>query len=117
MNKMIKLRETVSGGFIFRLVKKDNAFAAIAFKGNKVVGPMEGGDADDVWRQLHDAVARENPLFIRYSSARARFLHFFPDGFSGAQYLDSERAYKLAAKGMLDKAAPLASVADGAHFG
>ena len=93
-----------------RLVQTANAFVGLAIKGGEIKAREER------WRRLttsggaiHDAASRLNPLFIGYSSARARFLHFFPDGFSGAPYVDRERAYKLAAKDMLDKAAPLAT--------
>ena len=114
---MKTIRETKSGDMTLRLVQTANAFVGLAIKGGEIKAREEGADAEDVWRRVHDAAARLNPLFIGYSSARARFLRFFADGFSGAPYVEMERAYNLAAKEMLDKAAPLAGVAGGANLG
>ena len=61
-----------------------NAFVGPAIKGSEIKAREDGPDADDVWRRIHDTAARLNPLFVGYSRARARFLRFFADGFSGA---------------------------------
>jgi hypothetical protein len=97
------IRETKSGDVTLRLVQTANAFVGLAIKAGEIKAREDGADSDDVWRRIHDAASRLNPLFIGYSSARARFLHFFPDGFSGARYVEMERAYKLVAKNMLDE--------------
>jgi hypothetical protein len=110
------IRETKTGNTTLRLVQTTNAFVGLAIKGGEIKAREEGPDSDDVWRRVHDAASRLNPLFIGYSSARARFLRFFPDGFSGARYVEMERAYKLVAKNMLDEAAPLAGVTSGANL-
>jgi hypothetical protein len=109
--------ETKSSDITLRLVQTANAFVGLAIKGQEIKAREDGADADDVWRRIHDAAARLNPLFIGYSSARARFLHFFPEGFAGAAYLGGERDYKLKAKETLDKAAPLVAVETDAQFG
>jgi hypothetical protein len=110
------IRETKSGDVTLRLVQTANAFVGLAIKAGEIKAREDGADSDDVWRRIHDAASRLNPLFIGYSSARARFLHFFPDGFSGARYVEMERAYKLVAKNMLDEVAPLAGVTSGANL-
>ena len=114
---MKKLRETTIDGLTLRLVQTDKTFAAIVIKGSEIKAREDGEDADDVWRRIHDAAARLNPLFIGYSSASARFLHFFPEGFAGARYVEMERAYKLLAKKVLDEAAPLERVEHAAGMG
>jgi hypothetical protein len=68
---------------------------------------IEGTDADDVWRRLHDEAGKANPRYFGFDGARARFLHFFPDGFHSTDYMSRERNYKLDAKAKLDSNAPL----------
>jgi hypothetical protein len=102
---MKTLRETKSADKTLRLVQTANAFVGLAIEGNEIKAREDGADAEDVWRRIHDAANRLNPLFIGYSSARARFLHFFPDGFLGPDYLHRERDYKWDAKTKLEKAA------------
>ena len=60
-----------------------NAFVGLAIKDGEIKAREEGADSDDVWRRVHDAASRLNPLFIDYPSARARFLHFLPRRFRG----------------------------------
>jgi hypothetical protein len=114
---MKTLRETKSGDMTLRLVQTASGFVGLVIKTQEIKAREDGADADDVWRRIHDAAARLNPLFIGYSSARARFLHFFRDGFADADYVAKERQYKVDAKTILEKAAPLASVESGADFG
>ena len=109
--------ETKFGNLTLRLRKTPTGFGAVAIKNGEVKAREDGNNADDVWRRIHDAATRLNPLFIGYSSARARFLHFFPDGFAGADYTGTERDYKVAAKALLDRTAPLAEAARGEGFG
>ena len=78
---------------------------------------IEGDNADDVWRQLHDDAGKSDPKYFGFDGARNRFLKFFPNGFHSDGYASQERDYKLAAKAKLDKAAPLDKVVDGKGFG
>ena len=68
---------------------------------------IEGADADDVWRQLHDEAGKAHPKYFGFDGARGRFLRFFPNGFHSAGYVEAEREYKIAAKSKLDTTAPL----------
>lgn len=111
------LRKAKLGHLQLRLEKTDAAIIGLALDGKEIRVQEEGQNADDVWRRLHDAAARLNPLFIGYSSARARFLHFFPDGFPSERYVSSEREYKLQAKALLEASAPLDAVNSQDHFG
>ena len=111
------IRETKSGDMTLRLVQTANAFVGLAIKGGEIKAREEGADSDDVWRRVHDAASRLNPLFIGYSSARARFLHFFPEGFSTHTMSIRSASTSRDAKTMLEKAAPLAAVESGAKFG
>ena len=111
------VRETRLGSLRLRLEKTDVGFVGLALEGREIKVREEGQNSDDVWRRLHDAAARLNPLFIGYSSARARFRRFFPDGFAGDHYVEMERGYKWRAKELLEASAPLVAVAVGRNFG
>ncbi|TIQ33098.1 MAG: hypothetical protein E5X48_25155 [Mesorhizobium sp.] len=114
---MKTIREATVGKATLRLVQTQKGYSGVVFLGGKRKALEEGDDADDVWRRIHDAAVRSNPHFFGYDGARARFLHFFPQGFEGADYSGHERAYKLKAKAKLDEGAPLADAANGGGFG
>lgn len=114
---MKTIRETKSGDMTLRLVQTGMPLSGLPSKAARSRLESRAPTPRTYGGRVHDAAARLNPLFIGYSSARARFLRFFADGFSGAPYVEMERAYNLAAKEMLDKAAPLAGVAGGANLG
>ncbi len=93
---------------VLRLVEKDGAFVGVIIGqdgGRKVM--IEGDVADDVRRRLHDEAGKANPKYFGFNGARARFLHFFPNGFQSEGFASEERDYKVAAKAKLDLAAPL----------
>ena len=96
------------GDLSLRLVEKDRAFIGLIFAadGSKKA-QIDGADADDVWRRLHDEAGKANPKYFGFEGARARFLRFFPNGFHSAGYANAERGYKIAAKQRLDQTAPL----------
>lgn len=100
-----------------RLVEKDRAFIGVIFAtdGTKKA-QIEGADADDVWRRLHDAAGKANPKYFGFSGARARFLHWFAGGFGSPNYLAEERSYKLDAKHKLDLV-PVEEAATGSGYG
>jgi len=91
-----------------RLVEKDSAFIGLIFDADGVrKAQIEGADADDVWRRLHDEAGKANPKYFGFDGARARFLRFFPNGFYSANYTERERDYKGDAKAKLDGTVPL----------
>ncbi|SRR5713101_3494361 len=100
-----------------RLVQKDHAFIGLLSDTKSIKAQIEGADADDVWRRLHDEAAKANPKYFGFDGARNRFLHFFRNGFYSADYAGEERDYKVAAKHKLDAVAPLEQAASGAGFG
>lgn len=101
-----------------RLVERDKAFIGVIFdaKGAKKA-QIEGTDADDVWRRLHDEAAKANPRYFGFDGARERFLRFFPNGFHPKGYTDAERDYKVAAKKRLEETAPLAQAVSASGLG
>jgi hypothetical protein len=111
-----KLKETTAGDAVLRLFKESGAYKGAVIVG-KTVKVLEGTDADDVWRRMHDEVAKSNPKYLGFDGARNRFLHFFPDGYSSIDYPKRERGYKLNAKSKLDETAPLEEAAVGSGFG
>jgi hypothetical protein len=111
-----RLREAKLDGLTLVLVEKNGKFIGAIFGGKNKV-EIEGVDADDVWRRLHDEAARANPKYFGFDGARARFLHFFPNGFHSRGFAHMEGDYKRAAKAKLDAAVPLEDAATGSGFG
>jgi hypothetical protein len=110
---MRTIRTGAVGDLSLRLVERDKAFIGVIFdaKGAKKA-QVEGTDADDVWRRLHDEAGKAHPKYFGFDGARARFLRFFPKGFHSAGYTNAERDYKVAAKQRLDATAPRTCCAD-----
>lgn len=113
MSKAVTIRTGLLGKKSLRLVSKDGRFFGLA-EGKMCV---EGDNADDVWRQLHDDAGKSDPKYFGYDGARNRFLKFFPNGFHSNGYASQERDYKIAAKAKLDETAPLERAVDGQGFG
>lgn len=113
MSKAETIRSARLGKKELRLVRMQGRFFGLS-DGRIVV---EGDDAEDVWRQLHDEAGKSNPKYFGFDGARKRFLKFFPNGFQTAEYVEKERDYKLAAKKRLDETVPLEKAADGKGFG
>ena len=106
------VRQGTLGKRNLRLVEKDGHFYGLV-DGQKCV---DGPEADDVWRQLHDDAGKADPRYFGYAGARSRFLKFFPNGFHSDGFSSQERNYKLAAKRNLDASAPLAHAMSGSGF-
>jgi hypothetical protein len=111
-----RIREAKLDKLTLVLAAKDGKFIGAIFGGKNKV-EIEGADADDVWRRLHDEAARANPKYFGFDGARARFLHFFPNGFHSRGFAHMEGDYKHAAKDKLDAAVPLEEAATGSGFG
>ncbi len=115
---MKTIKKTNSGKNELRLVDMGKAFVGLAVSANdKIVAHVEGSDADDVWRRLHDEAAKSGAAYIGFEGARNRFLHFFPNGFRSAGFVSQERQYKLNAKAKLEQSAPLEKAATGTGLG
>jgi hypothetical protein len=113
---MKSIREAKLGDLTLRLVEKNRRFIGIIIHGS-IKAQVEGDNADDVWRRLHDEAAKANPRYAGFDGARNRFLHWFAGGFQSPNYLALERGYKLAAKTKLDAVVPLERAATGSGFG
>lgn len=101
--------EKMRGRTLFRVRKTGEVFKGVAIRdGQFVFPPIEDASEAEVWRLLDLALGRIHPHYIGFDGAKARFLHFFRQGFAGAGYCGEERAYKLDAKKKLDDALPLA---------
>jgi hypothetical protein len=111
--KVETVRKSNLGTTELRLVKNASWFHGLA-DGKPIV---EGEDADDVWRRLHDEAAKKNPKYFGYDDARIRFLSYFPGGFYSTEYESAERNYKLDAKTRLDSEAPVDRAAEEGGFG
>jgi hypothetical protein len=96
-----------------RLAKQGSEFFGLA--DGKVI--VQGVDADDVWRRLHDEAGKSNPKYFGFDGAINRFLRFFPNGFHSPAFDSQERTYKLDAKAKLDKTVPLNSALTESGYG
>lgn len=118
MGTIRTIRTGKVGDLSLRLVEKDRAFIGLIFAAdNSRKVQIEGTDADDVWRRLHDEAGKANPKYFGFDGARARFLRFFPNGFHSAGYTSTERDYKVAAKQRLDDTAPIERAVSGSGLG
>jgi hypothetical protein len=113
MTKAETMRTGTLGKKALRLVKKDGRFFGLS----DGIVCIEGENAVEVWRQLHDDAGKGDPKYFGYSGARARFLRFFPNGFHSDGYVAEERNYKVAAKAKLDETVTLDKAIDGAGYG
>lgn len=99
-------------------MEKDRAFIGLIFAADSSKKTqIEGIDANDVWRRLHDEAVKANPKYVGFDGARNRFLHWFAGGFRSPEYLRNERNYKLDAKSKLDAKIPLEDAVRGSGFG
>jgi hypothetical protein len=114
---MERVREATVGIATVRLLKESGMFKGVVILKNRVEAREEGEDLDEVWRRLHDEAARLNPSFYGFDGARARFLHFFPQGFNTPTYFKQERDYKVQAKERLDANVPLENALNGSGYG
>jgi hypothetical protein len=113
MSRAETVRTGKAGKKELRLVRKDARFFGLA----DGIRCVEGEDAEDVWRRLHDDAGKSDPRYFGFDGARARFLHFFPNGFHSKGYTERERDYKLKAKAKLSAGAPLEKAIDGSGYG
>jgi len=115
---MVKtIREAKLGKIELRLVEKDGRYFGVANGPNGYRVQVEGGTADEAWRLLHDEAGKGSANYFGFDGARARLLHFFPNGFHSAGYEDEERNYKVKAKTALDRGAPVEAAASGSGYG
>ena len=122
-----RIRDGRLGKVDLRLLDVDGVLHGVADENGKLIARLreEDGETEDhLWTRLHDEVAKRGVSYFGYDGARARFLKYFPGGFSSDGYVGDgsskgtgERAYKLRAKVMLDQVAPLEAAANGSGFG
>lgn len=114
---MRTIREGQYKGAIIRLLERAGSYTGVVIAENGVKARIDGEDADDIWRQLHDKVATASPSFFGFDGACSRFLKIFPEGFGDPSYQERERDYKFAAHERLTEQITLESAATGTGFG
>ena len=107
------IRTGTLGKVDLRLAQEGQEFFGIS--DGKII--VQGGDADDVWRRLHDEAGKSDPKYFGFDGAINRFLKFFPNGFNSPGFDSQERAYKISAKVKLERAVPLVSALEGSGHG
>lgn len=101
------IREATRGKLLLRLVEMKGKYVGVVIGSKGREALLEGDDPDELWQRLEQAAARSGKGYVGFSGARLRFLHFFPEGFSGPHYRVEERDYKIKAKEKLDATLPL----------
>lgn len=98
---MQTVRTQQVGKAAVRLVRTGAGFAAVAFEGDKRIGPFEDTDPERAWATVIRELAKISPSYFGYDGATARFLRLFPEGFTGAAFGARERDYKIEARQLL----------------
>lgn len=111
------IREGSLGKITLRLLQSGTEYIGVTIEAGRATQQTSGPDADAVWAELHAKLTREGPNWFGYAGAKARFLHWFADGFASAAYLRDERNYKLKAKADLEKTTPVEEAANGSGHG
>lgn len=101
------IREQAFGKAAVRLVQTQTGLKALVLSGGKVAQSFDGMDADKLWAAAVAAVGKSAPGFWGYADAIQRFRNIFADGFSNADYISSERAYKATAAKFIGEHLPL----------
>lgn len=115
---METVREEKLGNLTLRIVRAKVGYSGVVVSQTKGrLALFQGNDPAELWRRLEQEAARSDRDYVGFAGARARFLHFFPQGFATPLYVKEERDYKLAAKRKLDTTVPLAQAANGSGFG
>ena len=105
---MRTIREATHGKVRLRLLAVASGYLG-AVIGDKTgrTSRIEGADADDVWQRLLVEAGKADASYFGFDGAKARFAHFFPQGFDTPHFGSKERDYKLKAKRLLDATLPL----------
>jgi hypothetical protein len=104
---MQTIRTEQIGKATVRLVRMEGGFAAVAFEGDKRIGPFEDEDPDAAWSFVVRELGKISPSYFGFDGAKARFLRLFPQGFLGSPFETSERAYKESARQLLIDTMPV----------
>lgn len=112
---MKTIREETLGGALARLVQTKDDYAGILLTKGKSLPPIRGDDPEVVWAALVRLADQSSPNYFGPEGAIARFLSDFPDGFAGADYLATERNYKMQAVALAAEILPEARAADATH--
>ena len=113
MGRAQTIRNATLGRHALRLVQKDGHFYAMA--DGRVL--LQGDDPETVWTKLKSEVGKTDPRYFGFDGARARFLHFFPQGFGPGGFDEVERGYKEGAAIRLRAALPLEQALEGGGGG
>src|SRR5262245_34179112 len=103
---MKTVREATIGKALVRLLQVKDGYAGVVLRDVAIKFRATGPNIDEVWRQLHQEVAKTSPNFFGLDGAKARFLRIFPNGFRSAAYREHERDYKMRAKEKLGATVP-----------
>lgn len=114
------LREQRIGGIRLRLVQRENGGLAgrywIDGGRNGTVFADSGETEQDFSRRLLETALKDDPSFLGYEGAIARFIDRYPMGFEDAGFLEVERNYKVRARNLLNKTVPVNEAAREAGF-
>jgi hypothetical protein len=70
---MKTIRTGKVGDLTLRIVERNHAFVGLIFGSDSSKKPqIEGSNADDVWRRLHDEAGKAGPNYFGHDGARVR---------------------------------------------
>ena len=105
---MKTVREETRGALTLRIVEGKSGYSGVILaKTGGRLSLLQDSDPVSLWRRLEEAAACSSKEYFGFDGARARFLHFFPQGFASAEYAKHERTYKDEAKARLDASVPI----------
>jgi hypothetical protein len=106
-----RIEENIGDCTIRILPTADGYRGAVICKG-KATEPLDDSDPDRLYARLRNQAGTLHPNYFGMDGAVARFLSFFPGGFSDPLYVADERSYKLRSHETLKATLPLESALD-----
>jgi hypothetical protein len=105
------IRDRDIGKWSLRLFRRRLDYLGVLKFEEKVCKTISGPSSDGVWQQMESALAQLDPDLYGFAGARTRFLRTLPNGFTDAGFLADERDYKVRARDLLNRVAPLEGAA------
>ena len=100
------------GDVTIRIVSQSGRYLGVLIRDKRMSDRYEDADLATLRVRLRNEAGKLHPDYVGMDGAIARFLRFFPAGFSDPAFLHDERAYKVAAQERLKNVLPLIRATD-----
>ncbi|NTZ43211.1 hypothetical protein G7A66_08930 [Altererythrobacter sp. SALINAS58] len=101
------LPDETMGDAKLRIVTDGSLFRGFVLRGGRRGEVIEDSDFEHLRHRLRSEAGRLHPDYFGFDGAIARFRSFNPRGFADPEYIERERAYKVAASELLTSLLPL----------